>query len=121
MLADGESTLADVADRCGVGVSRDGCAPRDGRLGCAVPHGPWHTTTLLCGLRTTGWVAPLMLDGAIDRTACLACIEHFLVPTLMPGDVVGLDSLSSYKLGGGRGAVERWGQRCPICRATART
>ena len=38
---------------------------------CSVPHGHWHTTTFLCGLRTSGLVAPLVLDGAIGGDAFL--------------------------------------------------
>ena len=40
-----------------------GWAPKGERLVCTVPHGHWHTTTFLCGLRTTGLVAPLVLDS----------------------------------------------------------
>jgi hypothetical protein len=43
-----------------------GWAPKGERLVCTVPHGDWHTTKFLCGLRTTGLVAPLMLDSAVN-------------------------------------------------------
>ena len=86
-----------------------GRAPRGERLVCAVPHGHWHTTTVLCGLRTTGLVAPLVLDGAINGAAFLAYVEQFLVPTLTLGDVVVLDNLSSHKVSGVREAIEASG------------
>ena len=86
-----------------------GRAPRGERLVCTVPHGHWHTTTFLCGLRTTGLVAPLVLDGAINGAAFLAYVEQFLVPTLTSGDVVVLDNLSSHKVSGVREAVEASG------------
>ena len=76
---------------------------------CSVPHGHWHTTTFLCGLRTSGLVAPLVLDGAIDGDAFLAYIQQFLVPTLTPGDIVVLDNLSSHKVDGVREAIEAVG------------
>ncbi len=76
---------------------------------CAVPHGHWHTTTFLCGLRTTGLVAPLVLDGAINGAVFLAYVEQFLAPTLSPGDVVVLDNLSSHKVAGVREAIEARG------------
>lgn len=76
---------------------------------CSVPHGHWHTTTFLCGLRTSGLVAPLVLDGAIDGDAFLAYVEQFLVPTLTPGDTVVLDNLSSHKVDGVREAIEAVG------------
>ena len=88
-----------------------GRAPRGERLVCAVPHGHWHTTTFLCGLRSTGLVAPLVLDGAINGAAFLAYTEQFLVPTLEPGDIVVLDNLSSHKVSGVREAIEAAGAR----------
>ena len=86
-----------------------GRAPRGERLVCAVPHGHWHTTTFLCGLRTTGLVAPLVLDGAINGAAFLAYVEQFLTPTLACGDIVVLDNLSSHKVSGVREAIEACG------------
>ena len=88
-----------------------GRAPRGERLVCAVPHGHWHTTTFLCGLRSTGLVAPLVLDGAINGAAFLAYVEQFLAPTLLPGDIVVLDNLSSHKVSGVRETVEACGAK----------
>jgi transposase len=86
-----------------------GRALKGERLVCAVPHGHWHTTTFLCGLRTTGLVAPLVLDGAINGVTFLAYVEQFLAPTLAPGDIVVLDNLSSHKMSGVQEAVEACG------------
>ena len=86
-----------------------GWAPKGERLVCTISHGHWHTTTFLCGLRTTGLVAPLVLDGAMNGAAFLAYVEQFLVPTLSPGDVVVLDNLSSHKVGGVREAIKQVG------------
>ncbi len=86
-----------------------GRAPKGERLVCVVPHGHWHTTTFLCGLRNSGLVAPLVLDGAINGAAFLAYVEQFLAPTLSPGDVVVLDNLSSHKVSGVREAIEACG------------
>lgn len=88
-----------------------GRAPKGERLICAVPHGHWHTTTFLCGLRTTGLVAPLVLDGAINGAAFRAYAEQFLAPTLEPGDIVVLDNLSSHKVSGVREIIEARGAR----------
>lgn len=63
----------------------------------SVPFGHWKTTTLVAGLRTTGMVAPCVLDGPINGEAFTAWVEQFLVPTLKPGDTVILDNLSSHK------------------------
>jgi transposase len=88
-----------------------GWALKGERLVCAVPHGHWHTTTFLCGLRTGGLVAPLVLDGAINGAAFLAYVEQFLAPTLGAGDVVILDNLSSHKVAGVQAAIEACGAR----------
>src|SRR4051794_2245396 len=66
-------------------------------LHALVPHGRWKTTTFVAGLRTSGLVAPLVLDGPINRAAFEAYVEKVLVPALRPGDVVILDNLSSHK------------------------
>src|SRR5881275_2361739 len=76
---------------------RYGRAPRGRRLRVGVPHGRWKTTTFVAGLRTSGVVAPLVLDGPINRAAFEAYVEKVLVPELRPGDVVILDNLSSHK------------------------
>ena len=86
-----------------------GWAPKGERLVCTVPHGQWHTTTFLCGLRTTGLVAPLVLDGAMNGPAFLAYTQQCLAPTLRPGDIVVLDNLSSHKVSGVREAIEQAG------------
>ena len=74
-----------------------------------VPHGHWHTTTFLCGLRADGPVARLVLDGAINGRAFLAYVEQVLAPTLRPGDVVVADNLGAHKVAGVRQAIEARG------------
>jgi transposase len=86
-----------------------GRSPRGERLIATVPHGHWHTTTFLCGLRHDGPVAPLVLDGAINGASFLAYVEQFLAPSLAPGDTVIADNLSSHKVVGVREAIEARG------------
>ena len=76
---------------------RYGRAPRGRRLRVGVPHGRWKTITVVAGLRTSGIVAPFVLDGPINRSAFETYVEKVLVPELRPGDVVILDNLSSHK------------------------
>jgi transposase len=57
-----------------------------------VPHGHWKTTTFTGALRLTGMTAPMVLDGAMNGIAFRAYVEQVLVPTLLPGDVVIMDS-----------------------------
>ena len=74
-----------------------GRAPRGQRLRMSVPHGHWKTTTFVAGLRSTGIVAPFVIDGPINRDAFETYVEKVLVPELTPGDVVVMDNLSSHK------------------------
>ena len=59
--------------------------------------GHWKTTTFLAGLRITGMMAPMVLDGPINRFAFQACVEQVLMPELSPGDIVVMDNLSCHK------------------------
>jgi transposase len=83
---------------------RYGRCPSARRLVAAVPHGHWRTTTFVAGLRQTGIVAPLVLDGPMTGAAFLAYVEQFLAPALAPGDVVVLDNLAAHKVHGVRQA-----------------
>lgn len=79
------------------------------RLKVGIPHGHWKTTTFVAGLRLTGMVAPLVLDGPINREAFVAYIEQALVPGLKPGDIVIMDNLPSHKGNQVRDAIEAAG------------
>src|SRR4051794_32155775 len=76
---------------------RYGRAPRGRRLRVGVPHGRWKTTTFVAGLRTSGVVAPFVLNAPITRAAFEAYFEKVPAPALRPGDVGILDTLSSHK------------------------
>jgi len=86
-----------------------GRAPRGQRLRMGLPHGHWKTTTFVAGLRLSGLVAPMVLDGPINGRAFQAYVEHVLVPELRPGDVVIMDNLGSHKGAGVRTAIEAAG------------
>jgi transposase len=88
-----------------------GRAPRGERLRAAIPHAHWKTTTVVAGLRPTGMVAPMVLDGPINGTAFQAYIEQVLVPELRPGDTVVMDNLGSHKGPGVGTAIEAAGAR----------
>ena len=88
-----------------------GRAPRGERLVSAVPHGHWKTTTFVAGLRQSGVVAPLVLDGPMNGEVFRAYVEQMLAPTLLPGDVVIMDNLSAHKVDGIRQAIEAQGAR----------
>jgi len=60
---------------------RHGRCPRGERLRASVPHGHWKATTFVAGLRRTGMMAPMVLDGPINRDAFIACVDQVLVPS----------------------------------------
>jgi hypothetical protein len=66
-------------------------------VGGRPPH-HWRTTTFIAGLRQTGIVAPLVLDGPMTGLAFRAYVEQCLAPARAPGDVVGLDNLAAHKI-----------------------
>lgn len=76
---------------------RYGRCRRGQRLRALVPHGHWKTTTFIAGLRRSGMVAPMVLDGPINRIAFEAYVDRVLVPELSPGDIVVMDNLGSHK------------------------
>ena len=86
-----------------------GRAPRGERLRAAIPHGHWKTTTFVAGLRSSGMVAPMVLDGPINGELFQAYVEQVLVPDLRPGDTVIMDNLGSHKAAAVRQAIEATG------------
>lgn len=86
-----------------------GRAARGQRLRAAIPHGHWKTTTFVAGLRNTGMIAPMVLDGPINGELFQAYVDQVLVPELRPGDVVVMDNLGSHKGAGVRRAIEAAG------------
>ena len=50
-----------------------GYGPRGRRLFGAAPYSHWKVTTFLGGLTAGGFVAPLVLDGAMDSAVFGAC------------------------------------------------
>ncbi|TLX42351.1 IS630 family transposase, partial [Xanthobacter autotrophicus] len=88
---------------------RHGRCRRGKRLRVGVPHGHWKTTTFVAGLRSTGMVAPMVLDGPIKAVAFLAYVEQVLIPELSPGDMVVMDNLGSHKGPQVRAAIEAAG------------
>lgn len=83
-----------------------GRSPRGTRLPAKVPYSRWETTTFLGAMRSTGFVAPLCVEGAINGQLFQAWVEQRLAPTLRAGDVVVMDNLSSHKMRGVAAAIE---------------
>lgn len=56
-----------------------------------------------------GITAPVVIDEAMDGELFALYAEHFLAPTLRPGEIVILDNLSARKVIGARAAIEAVG------------
>lgn len=82
-----------------------GRSRRGERVIGAVPHGHWRTTTFIAGLRQSGIIAPLVLDGPMTGTAFRAYVEQALAPVLQRGDVVVMDNLAAHKVAGVEEAI----------------
>ena len=79
------------------------------RLRMGFPHGHRKTTPLVAGLRMSGMVAPMVLDGPINGDGFEAYVTQVLIPELRPGDVVIMDNLSSHKRASVRERIEAAG------------
>ena len=86
-----------------------GRSPEGTRLIQKTPQARWSTTTFLGAMRSTGFIAPLCVDGAINGDVFKAWVEQHLVRELRPGDVVVMDNLSSHKVAGVVEAIEEVG------------
>ncbi len=90
-------------------VRHYGRSPRGERLVDAAPRGHWTTTTFVAGLRASGLVAPLVIDGPMNGLGVRAYVEQALAPALEPGDVVVMDNLPAHKVAGVRAAIRAAG------------
>lgn len=90
-------------------VRRYGRALYGQRLVESVPHGHWHTTTVLMGLRSGGIVAPLVVDGPINGRVFLAWVQQELCKELHPKDIVVMDNLSAHKVSGVQESIKAVG------------
>ncbi len=88
-----------------------GWAPVGERLVTKAPWGHWNTTTFIAALRVDRIEAPWLLDGPMNGESFRTYVEHELVPTLKPGDIVIADNLGSHKNKAARIAIRNAGAR----------
>jgi transposase len=86
-----------------------GWAPLGERLAGRHPHGHWRTLTFLAALRADRIDAPCLFGGPINGESFTAGVDHALIPTLSPGDVVVMDNLGSHKGQAVRAAIRAAG------------
>jgi transposase len=88
-----------------------GYAPRGQRLVGQAPYRRWQTSTFLGAMRADGFLAPLVVDGAMTSELFLAYVERVLIPELKAGDVVVLDNLNCHTQKAVRQALQAAGCR----------
>ena len=76
---------------------RYGRSPKGQRLIGYAPHGHCKTATFIGALRFDKLTAPMVIDGPINGNAFTEYVRQLLAPTLISGDIVVLDNLSSHK------------------------
>jgi transposase len=85
---------------------RYGWGPKGKCVVDATPWGHWKVTTFVAGLRASGVIAPMVLDGPMTGEVFRAYVEQVLIPELSPGDVVVLDNLAAHKVAGIRDMIQ---------------
>jgi transposase len=88
-----------------------GWAPCGARLPAKVPYGHWNTMTFIAALRHDRIDAPWLLDRPINANRFQAYVEHALLPTLRPGDLVIVDNLQSHRRRAVRDALRQAGAK----------
>jgi transposase len=83
-----------------------GWAPQEQRAIGSVPRNHGKNTTLVAALAPDGLHVPWLIEGAMDTEAFEWYIREQLAPTLRPGQVVVLDTLSVHKAASIRQAIE---------------
>jgi transposase len=68
-------------------------------------------TTFVAGLRQDSIIAPFVVDAPMNGEIFRTYLEHCLVPTLSPGDIVSMDNLPAHKVTGVREMIEAAGAR----------
>lgn len=76
------------------------------RVEDAVPKNFCRNVTVLGALSCRGPEAVMIVHGATETTLYRTYVNHFLLPTLRPSEVVVLDNLSAHKVGGIEKAIE---------------
>ena len=69
-------------------------APRSERAYGSVPRNRGENTTIVGALSQQGVQAAMTVEGAADALVFEAFIEHVLMPTLQPAQIVIMDNLS---------------------------
>jgi transposase len=113
-MAQADPTQLVFVDECGTHTSttrRRARAPRGTRARGRVPRNRGAVTTLLAGLSLTGMTPAMTVEGGTDTAVFATYLEHFLVPALIPGQIVVVDNVGAHKPDRIRAVVEAAGCR----------
>ncbi len=81
------------------------------RVVSKVPHGHWKVLSTIAAMTARGIVVSASFDGATDAELFVTFVRDALVPTLVPGQVVVLENLSSHKAPEVKRLIESAGAR----------
>lgn len=101
-------------DECGTHTSMTRTrarAPKGERAYGKVPRNRGKNTTLIAGMTLSGMGASMAFEGATDKDAFEAYVEHFLAPALCVGQVVVMDRLGAHRTRRVRELIEKRGCR----------
>ena len=85
------------------------------------PHGHWNTTTLAAAITWESAIAPMVLDGPMDRLSFEAYVAQVLIPELPADAIVVMDNLSAHKSKTTRNLFQEAGIELHYQPPTART
>lgn len=86
-------------------------SPRGTRARGSAPESGYEQLTMLGALSLSGLQALMTIKAATDTDVMIAFVEHVLVPTLRPGQIVILDNLAPHKAPRVRALIEAAGCR----------
>jgi transposase len=87
-------------DECGSNIALTRLyarAPKGQRAQGRVPRNRGKNTTLLASLSLEGIGASMIIEGGVNTSVFEAYLEHLLIPSLAPGQIVIMDNLSVHK------------------------
>lgn len=74
-----------------------GWGPKNERLIGSVSYGHWKRTTFVGGLTLNGFIAPLVIEQAMNAAIFEAWIEQSLIPDMPQNAIIVMDNLSAHK------------------------
>lgn len=87
-------------DECSTNISLSPIfarAPKGERAFGKAPRNWGKNVSLVCAIDAGGVKPSMSVEGAVDGKAFEIYVEHFLAPTLKPGQIVVMDNLSVHK------------------------